>query len=59
PSVREHFVVAVIYTLVGLYLGILYQISGTLWVPIGAHAFYDYLALLFLRYCYARTPAAG
>jgi membrane protease YdiL (CAAX protease family) len=39
---------AVLACLVGLYLGVLFQTSGNLLVPITTHALYDFIALLVL-----------
>ena len=46
---------AVIATLMGIYIGILFQAFDSLLVPIQLHFIYDLFALLYLRY---RTPAA-
>jgi membrane protease YdiL (CAAX protease family) len=46
-----HFVTpayALLAGLLGLYLGILYLVTGNLVVPIVVHALYDFLALLYL-----------
>jgi len=46
-----HFVnrtYAVVATLIGLYLGWLYLVSGNLLVPVIAHALYDFVALIVL-----------
>lgn len=48
-----HFVTpayAVITTLIGLYIGVLYLFSGSLIVPIQLHFIYDLAALIYLRY---------
>ncbi len=39
---------AVLATLVGVYLGILFLLTGNLLAPIAAHAVYDFLALIYL-----------
>jgi hypothetical protein len=39
---------AVLAGLVGLYLGWLWMVSGSLLLPIATHALYDFLALLYL-----------
>ena len=54
-AVREFFVVACLYFVIGLYFGAVYRYSATLWVPIGVHFVYDFAALLYLRYCYRNT----
>lgn len=53
-AVKDYLFIAVLYMLIGLYLGVVYQIFGTLWVPILVHISYDYLALLYLRYLHCR-----
>lgn len=40
---------AVVATLVGVYLGVLYAVTDNLVVPVIAHALYDFIALLWLR----------
>jgi len=39
---------AVAAALAGLYFGLIFWASGSLWTPLVAHALYDFLALLFL-----------
>jgi membrane protease YdiL (CAAX protease family) len=39
---------AVLATVIGIYLGCLFWVSGHLLVPIVAHALYDFLALVWL-----------
>jgi membrane protease YdiL (CAAX protease family) len=48
-AVRSYLLVALIYAAIGLYFGWLAQYFNSLWVPIAAHALYDYLALAYLR----------
>ena len=39
----------VIYAaLTGIYLGLIYQVSGNLYIVMGIHALYDFIALLYL-----------
>jgi len=40
----------------GLFLGWLYQTTGSLWPPIVAHAVSNCISLLFLRYCVKPEP---
>jgi len=58
-----HFVTpayAIIAGLLGLYLGILYLVTGNLVVPIVVHALYDFLALLYLvRWRKGRGGSSG
>ena len=42
---REYAVYAF---LVGIYLGIIYQVSGNLYIVMAVHALYDFVALLYL-----------
>ena len=42
----------VIYFLIGLFLGLLFLYSSSIWPPIICHATYDFVALLYLRSCY-------
>lgn len=46
--VKKYLAVAIVYFLVSLYLGLLFQSYQSLWVPIGAHFLYDFLVLLIL-----------
>lgn len=48
-AVRSYLLVALIYAIIGLYFGWLALCFNSLWVPIAAHALYDYLALAYLR----------
>lgn len=41
---------AVIATIMGIYIGILYQVFDSLLIPIQLHFIYDLFALLYLRY---------
>jgi membrane protease YdiL (CAAX protease family) len=41
---------ALLATLMGAYLGWLWLVSGNLLVPVVAHALYDFVALLFIRF---------
>jgi membrane protease YdiL (CAAX protease family) len=45
---------ALLAGLVGLYLGALFLLQGSLLVPILAHALYDFVALLALDFRYGR-----
>jgi uncharacterized protein len=44
-------------TVVGIYLGYLFQWSGNLWLPIVAHSVVDFIGLWYLRYSLA--PRVG
>jgi uncharacterized protein len=48
---------AVLATLVGLYLGLLFHLTGNLLAPVTAHALYDIVALLVLAR--VKPPPAG
>lgn len=52
PAVVKYRLVATIYALIGAYFGLIYIWAGTLWVPVAAHATYDYFALIYMRYVY-------
>jgi membrane protease YdiL (CAAX protease family) len=46
-----HFITpayAVLAGLLGLYMGVLYLVTGNLLVPIVVHSLYDFVALLYL-----------
>ena len=51
-AVKDYAQVAFIYAVIGMYFGIIYELSDTLWVGIILHAAYDYFALLYFRYGY-------
>ena len=57
PAVREHLFLTAVYAVIGLYFGLLYSWSGSLWLPIVVHTVYDYIALMYLRYRY-KSPLA-
>jgi len=42
---KEYFIYA---ALTGIYLGLIYQVSGNLYIVMGIHALYDFIALLYL-----------
>lgn len=48
---RIYFVLA---SLVGLYFGILLMLTGSLWIPLVAHAVYDFVALWLLHRDYVK-----
>lgn len=48
-ATREYYLIVVWYFLIGLYLGVLYQLGGTLWLPGLVHFFYDALAIFYLK----------
>lgn len=50
-AVRQYPIVALLYILIGFYLGLVYQCSHTLWVPLLVHFIYDFAAILYLKYC--------
>lgn len=52
PAVKKYLFIAVLYCLIGGYFGAIYQLAGTIWVPIVTHVVYDYFALLYMRYAY-------
>ncbi len=45
----------IVTIIMGLYIGGIYQSSGSLLVPVQLHFAYDFAALMYLRY-YVRTP---
>lgn len=47
---------AVVATLIGLYLGVLFLVTDSLWAPLTAHAVYDFCALVHML---RRESAAG
>jgi uncharacterized protein len=57
-----HFVTktyAVIATLIGAYLGILWLAAGNLLVPITTHAVYDFVALVYFLKAHVRQRRAA
>lgn len=49
PALGKFPRTAVVYGFAGLYLGLLYDLSGSLWVVMVCHAFYDVLALSWFK----------
>jgi membrane protease YdiL (CAAX protease family) len=48
-----HFVTrayVIVATIMGLYIGLFYQISGSLLIPVQIHCIYDFGALVYLKY---------
>ncbi len=43
-------------TLMGLYLGLFFEMTGNIFIPIQIHALYDFGALLYLKYFVADSP---
>ncbi len=50
---------AVIATLMGIYLGVLWRLGGNLLLPITTHAIYDFIALVFYLKITAPPDQAG
>ena len=50
---------AVIATLIGAYLGVLWLAAGNLLAPIAAHAVYDLVALIYFLRAHVRRAPAG
>lgn len=53
-AVRKFFLVALVYFGIGLYFSHISIRFDSLWVPILAHACYDYLVIMFMKYFYKR-----
>lgn len=49
-AVRKYKLTAVIYVLIGLYFGISYAQTGSIWTVVICHSVYDFTALVYLRY---------
>lgn len=49
-AVRKYLFLSILYAGIGFYFGFLARNFGSLWLVIVAHAAYDFLALLYLRY---------
>ncbi len=49
-AVRKYLFIAALYTAIGVYFGLFALYYESLWIPITAHAAYDFLALLYLHY---------
>ena len=56
PAASRYRFIAVLYVLIGIYFGVLYQRTNRLWEPITTHVVYDYFALLYMRYVYHSPP---
>ena len=56
PAAARYKFIALLYVLIGVYFGVLYERTGRLWEPITAHVIYDYIALLYMRYVYHSPP---
>ena len=51
-ALRQFALLVFIYFLVGIYLGLIYQESQSLWLVSITHAAYDLLAILMIKYFY-------
>ncbi|MFN8388703.1 MAG: type II CAAX endopeptidase family protein [Bdellovibrionota bacterium] len=49
PAVRKYVFIATLYVGIGYYFGIICLGNHSLWVPIIAHAAYDFIALLYIQ----------
>ncbi len=49
-ATRKYLMIATLYAAIGMYFGLLAQYFSSLWVPVIAHACYDLIALIYLRY---------
>ncbi len=47
---REFLPLVLLYFLIGLYLGKLTLLSGSIWTAVIAHALYDFIVLLYLKH---------
>ncbi|MCB0358640.1 MAG: CPBP family intramembrane metalloprotease [Bdellovibrionales bacterium] len=56
PAIRSYLFIGSMYLLFGFYFGLMYDLTGSLWVPIISHATYDFVVLVVLRYGF---PAIG
>ena len=55
PAVTTFRFLAVWYTGLGAYLALVLLVTDSIWPAVVAHACYDFIALLFMRYCYPRA----
>lgn len=55
PAAKRYAFIAFLYFLIGIYFGVIVQFFGSLWIAIITHAFYDYIALIYMKYLY-RSP---
>ena len=58
-AAKENVLIVILYCLIGVYLGVIYQRFGTLAVPVLTHVIYDYFALLYLHYLYKSQGQAS
>jgi len=49
-AAKRYFALAVLYALIGCYFGLLAEQFHSLYLPISAHAAYDFLALMYLKF---------
>ncbi len=57
-ALKRYPVVVCFYFLIGLYIGVVFEENGSLWTVILMHALYDFLALVYLRFCYSPVSAS-
>lgn len=52
PAAKRYALIAFLYFLIGIYFAVIVQFFGGLWTAIITHAFYDYIALVYMKYLY-------
>ncbi len=52
PAAKRYALIAFLYFLIGIYFGVIVRLYSSLWIAIITHAFYDYIALIYMKYIY-------
>jgi len=59
PVLRQFAAIAPLYFLIGVYFSLQIVFFDSIWVPIVAHAAYDWAVLLYVRYAYTAPVPHG
>ncbi|HMO17150.1 MAG TPA: CPBP family intramembrane metalloprotease [Oligoflexia bacterium] len=51
-ELRKYWLLVVLYFLIGLLFGLIYELFDSLWVPVIFHVLYDFCALLYFRFIF-------
>ncbi len=49
-ELRRFYQLLILYFLIGIVFGLVYELFGSLWAPIIFHVIYDFLAILYFRF---------
>ncbi|MCA9749105.1 MAG: CPBP family intramembrane metalloprotease, partial [Romboutsia sp.] len=54
-EIRKYLLLIVVYSLIGLVFGVLYERSNNIWLVVFFHSMYDFLALIYFKSRFSRN----